>query len=57
MQKRHFEAIAKALLAARPLASLQMEQWKEDVMAIAKVCEAHNEHFNLQRFLKACGWE
>ena len=63
MTKRHFEAIAAALLTSRPehedvdFAHVnQMSQWRSDVRAIAEVLLAHNPRFDA-RFYEACGYE
>ena len=58
MTKKHFNAIAEALLFVRPTTtkrSKQWQQWQRDVKAMADVCAASNGRFDRQRFYFACG--
>jgi hypothetical protein len=33
-----------------------IEQWKDDVNAVAEYCMSDNPRFDLDRFKEACGW-
>jgi hypothetical protein len=63
MPKQHFEALAKALLDAKPernkhhepLADVCMlAQWEECVNAVASVCQQFNPRFDRDKFREAC---
>lgn len=63
MSRKHFEAIAAALLANKPsqrdieMCSGEYNQWKSDVRAMANVCCQFNGYFDRSRFYTACGYE
>lgn len=72
MRTKHFNAIAAALLYAKPLHPAgtleshhpwdegdwrQYEQWKVDAEQIAIALATTNPHFDKARFLKASGLE
>ena len=69
LAKRHFEALAEALVASKPvlqdayqenyqpLRSAMFAQWQEDVQSVCRVCQNSNPRFDTQRFLTACGLE
>lgn len=59
MTKKHFEAIATALREARELADGADGPAGVDIAirAIADACEDFNDHFDRDRFERACGWE
>lgn len=54
MTKKHFDALAAALLSARK-GSHTAEQSKADAVAVARVCALFNPKFDRERFLAACG--
>ncbi len=58
MTRKHFNAIAAALAAARPpvdyYTRLENEQWRADCDAIADVCQGFNRAFNRDTFMEAC---
>ena len=68
MSKKHFIALAKALKASKPrpvptdkcgethklVFSKWMEQWEQDVKAVANVCGDCNNNFNWDTFMVAC---
>lgn len=59
MTKRHFIALARALLAERPGDNWDANkkvQWELDCKAVAKVCLAQNPRFDRGKFLLACGF-
>jgi hypothetical protein len=54
--KRHFNKIAEALRAMRPMPdSNKWSDWVETCQRLALVCADANPNFNHQRFLNACG--
>jgi len=55
MSRKHFKALAEALKACRPGASIYLDQWRNDVEAIADVCQISNPRFKRQTFKEACG--
>lgn len=58
MSRRHFTALAKAMLASKPHPSsdpLTLVQWRRDVSAVARVCASFNPAFDGELFLAACG--
>jgi hypothetical protein len=58
MTKKHFEALAAALKAERPMRQLvTFDQWKKDCVVIANTCQDFNPNFDRARFLAACGVE
>lgn len=65
MQKRHFEALARALLDTRPASSAEdtsrvgkarRETWSHSVARIADVCAVSNVSFRRAQFFDACGF-
>lgn len=57
MSKRDFKAIAAALAHAKPIddpIGKMVEQWCNDVKAIAGGLAITNRNFNTDRFLEAC---
>lgn len=72
MTRKHFEAIAAALKAEKPVThdedgfcgscdfcddSGARRTWRRSVLAVADVCGTFNHHFDRDRFLTACGME
>jgi hypothetical protein len=66
MSRKHFEAVAWALLQQRPddkyapsrdWANGQREQWEHDVRAMADVLAGTNGRFDRGRFYRAAGYE
>lgn len=61
MSKKHFIALAKALLDSAPATVgnggqwEQWAQWARDVTAVAGVLGDSNPRFNRAKFLAACG--
>jgi hypothetical protein len=55
MRKHHIEAIARALANTRASGLYDVRQWTADVQAIAYVLADFNPHFDMARFLRACG--
>lgn len=56
MTKKHFIALARELRAVMPTDDANMlEQWGNDVMAVARACKASNPAFNTRAFVAACG--
>lgn len=59
MQKRHFEALARALRETRPESAklnFFVHQWGKDVERIADVCATTNVSFRRGQFYDACGF-
>ena len=56
MTKKHFEALATALKASQAQADTpeKVEQWADDVKAVAGVLADSNERFDYHRFMQAC---
>ena len=63
MSKKHFEAIAAALVNQKPPISDEdfcealMVQWQRDVLAMVGVCCMFNDNFDRSRFLSACDYD
>lgn len=68
MSRKHYEAIARALRATRPLwpykdfgrfsdpeAQAKVEQWRADIAAVSAVLAADNPRFSHARFHRAVG--
>lgn len=60
MQKRHFEALAKALAYSKPDPEILRDPaytyaWLTCVKNIAAVCAQQNPRFDADRFFAACG--
>jgi hypothetical protein len=69
MTRKHFQALAAALRGSKPryvtrqdsaeaqsVLSVALIQWKQDVVVVANVCEAHNFRFSRDAFYKAAGY-
>ena len=57
-QRRHYEAVAKALKETRPVPIFQEYedfQWRHDIMAMSAMFKKDNGDFQPLRFKKACG--
>lgn len=57
MKKKHFVAMAKALRETAPRVTWEnkRQQWRTDILTIAKEYKKLNELFNFERFFLACG--
>ena len=60
MSKKHFTALAAALLRSKPDKDSNQYQtelfiWQRTVKEIAAVCRTHNPAFNQDRFYEASG--
>jgi hypothetical protein len=55
MSKKHFELIAAILREAKAVSSLPGEVDRISVM-FARMLPSTNENFDVQRFLRACGY-
>ena len=65
MQKRHFEALARALQRAKPAPTTSPNQsglnaaalatWEQVVLSVATMAGSTNPLFKRERFLAACG--
>lgn len=68
MTRKHFKALAAALLSSRPPTDdpqsprdlehfeLQSLQWRADVRAVANVCSLDNPNFDYGVFYTACNY-
>lgn len=58
MSRKHFQALAYALMNARPESGPALEdrraQWSMDCALVANVCAQSNQSFDRERFLAAC---
>jgi len=56
MSRKHFNAIAKAFAASRPVdeSSSDYRQWENDVREVTNAISDFNVNFDYPRFIDAC---
>lgn len=54
MTRKHYEALAAALLATRPMSDERFAGGNDAVVAVAAALAADNPRFDRARFLAAC---
>ena len=59
MTRKHFASLARRLSQVRPrwTSNAKREAWLMAVGAVANACQEHNQSFDRDKFLEACGWK
>lgn len=56
ISRKHFQTIANAMRAVKPVQADALQVWYHHVLELAHMCDSLNPDFDNEKFLLACGY-